>query len=287
MNNKAEKFHYENKKMILQLIESLDAILEKFASGITPGGPEKSGALYMLDVYLKFLKKYEDGKLPVFRRFREFKKIEFDEKTSAKELSNLKESIFILIKLGREKIIPSEDEAFTYDAGKTLVNGGYCEEIITGESKTRFYILSEKGEKAIKSKKLLTKLQDDVVSAIVPSEMIYEAAKWSSLYVKRVELINAYYQKYRDSAEHILFSLDDSKEMVFGCEVCDTVGVNYVFAGVFDERIDDHITQLKGLAGSGLIDKIVIVLNSDNRKTLLLDEGLDSEKLPQIIYTII
>ena len=287
MNNQAEKFHQENGKMIKQLVESLEAILNKFDEGIIPGEPEKSDAIYMLDTYLDFLIKFKEAKPPAFKKVSDKKAQPFDEKASISELSSLRESIYILLKLGREKMILTEDYIFTTNGGLTLIEGGYCDEIIAGMGEIHYYILSEKGEKAVKSKNLLAALRNDVCTAIIPQGMLNDSFKWSNLYVRRIEMINKYFRVKRENAEHIIFSLDESKELVFGCEVNDSEEVDYIFAGIFDEKIDDHISQIKSIASSGRIDHLIILNSSEDGRALLEGEGLDSADYPQIKYELL
>lgn len=287
MNNQAEKFHQENGKMIKQLVESLEAILNKFDEGIIPGEPEKSDAIYMLDTYLDFLIKFKETKPPAFKKVSDQKAQHFDEKASISELSSLRESIYILLKLGREKMILTEDYIFTTNGGLTLIEGGYCDEIIAGMGEIHYYILSEKGEKVVKSKNLLAALRNDVCTAIIPQGMLNDSFKWSNLYVRRIEMINKYFRVKRENVEHIIFSLDESKELVFGCEVNDSEEVDYVFAGIFDEKIDDHISQIKSIASSGRIDHLIILNSSEDGRALLEGEGLDSADYPQIKYELL
>lgn len=287
MNNQAEKFHQENGKMIQQLVESLDAILEKFNEGIIPGEPEKSDAMYMLDTYLDCLMKFKEAKPPAFTRISEKETKSYDENASIGELSSIRESIYILLRLGREKMISTDDDAFISSGGKILLEGDYVDEVIAGTSENNYYILSEKGEKAVKSKNLMSAIRKDVCTAVLPQGLLNDSFKWTDLYVRRVEMLNRYYSKKRENAEHIIFSLDESKEMVFGCEVNDSEDVEYVFAGIFDEKIDDHILQIKSIAGSGRVDRLIILNSSENGRTLLEGEGLNSGDYPQIQYELL
>ena len=100
-------------------------------------------------------------------------------------------------------------------------------------------------------------------------------------------MINRYFRLKRENADHIVFSLDETKDMVFGCEMNDSEETVYVFAGIFDEKIDDHISQLKSIADSGLVDNLVILNSSEEGKTLLEGEGLLRSKYPQLEYVLI
>ena len=287
MNNQAEKFHQDNGKMIQQLVESLDAILEKFNEGIIPGEPEKSDAMYMLDTYLDCLIKFKEAKPPAFKKVSDKETKPYDENVSLRELSAIRDSIYLLLKLGREKMLLTDEDVFESEGGRALIEGDYCEEIIAGTSESHYYILSEKGEKAVKSKGLLSEIRKNVCTAVMPQGLLNDSYKWSDLYVRRVEMLNRYYRIKKGSVEHIIFSLDESKEMVFGCEVNDSENVEYVFAGIFDEKIDDHISQIKSIAGSGKVDRLVILNSSDDGRVLLEGEGLNSEDYPQIQYELI
>ena len=287
MNNQAEKFHQENGNMIQQLVESLDAILVKFNEGVIPGEPEKSDAMYMLEVYLDCLKKFKEAKPPAFIKVSDSLSIPFDEKKVASELMPIKESIDILLKLGREKMLLTTDPVFESNGGRVLIDGGYCDEITAGTSEKHYYILSEKGEKTIGNKNVLSSIREIVCTAVVPKVLLNDSFKWSDLYVRRIEMINQYFRTNREKAEHIIFSLDESKEMVFGCEVNDSEDVDYIFAGIFDEKIDDHICQIKNIIGSGKVDHLIILNSTEDARALLECEGLKSVDYPQIQYELL
>lgn len=273
MNREYEKFHRDNKDIIDNLLESLEVLLGKFSQGIVPGEPEKSDALYMLDVYKDAFELINKVETPAFRRIRT-EKSSFDEETTYKEFAGLKDSISLLMKLGREKIIATDDAIFQSYAGKVLLQGNYCDEVVLEGSEKHYYSLSSKAEKTLKSKNLVGKIRKEYPTAVVPKEMILDADKWSNLYVRRIEFLKQYYSEKMEEIEYILFTLDDEKEMVFGCELSDSLEVIYTFAGIFDEKIDKHIEQLKGLAGSGLIDNIIILINSNEMAEILEDEGM-------------
>lgn len=281
MNKEYEKFHRENANIISDLLASLDALLEKFNQGIIPGEPLKSDALYMLDVYKDAIEQFNKIEKPAFHRVRTTE-INFDEDDVYRELSGLKESITLLLRLSREKLIEIDDVVFKTDAGKVLLKGNYCDEITVEGSGKKYFSLSEKAEKALKSKSLAGKIKKENVTAVVPASMILSADKWSNLYVRRMEYLRQYYSTKQEGKEYILFTLDEAKEMVFGCELSDSLDVEYTFAGIFDEKIDGHIEQIKALASSGRIDNIIIVVDSQNMIEILEDEGINSKDTPHI-----
>ena len=281
MNNEYEKFHRDNPDIISNLLDSLEALLDKFEKGIVPGEPLKSDALYMLDVYRDAIEVFNKIETPAFQR-NKTTKCDFDEDKAYQELAGLKECISLLLRMSREKMIEVEDAAFKSDGGAVLIQGNYCDEVIMDGSGKHYYSLSDKAEKVLKSKNFIGKIKKDNVSAIVPSGLILTAEKWSNLYARRIEFLRNYYSKKREGEEYILFTLDESKEMVFGCELSDSLDVEYTFAGVFDEKIDEHIDQLKGIAGSGRIDKISIIIDSKSMAESLEDEGINPKDTPHI-----
>jgi len=287
MNHSAVKFHQENGDMIQQLVESLDAILKKFNEGIIPGEPEKSDAMYMLDTYLDCLINFKKEKPPAFIKVSDKLSKPYDESIAVSELMPKRESIDLLLKFGREKMLLTTDSEFESDGGRVLRDGGYYDEIIAGSNEIHYYILSEKGEKAIGSKSLLSSIRKKVCTAIIPKGLLNDSFKWSDLYVRRVEMINQFFRTRRENAEHIVFSLDESKEMVFGCEVNDSEDVDYIFAGIFDEKIDDHLSQIKNITKSGKVDHLIIINSSEDGKALLESEGLSSVDYPQIQYELL
>ena len=287
MNNQAEKFREENGEMISQLIESLDAIIKKFDEGVIPGDPEKADALYMLNKYLDSLIGFKARKVQAFNKVRDNSERQFDEEETITELLEKKEYLKQLVRIGWEKMIPAEDAELSDGKDNLLIKEGYLDEIATGPQEKHYYVLSNKGEQTLKSKKLFSKIHKDLSTSVIPQAVVNESFNWSNLYVRRVEMINEYFRRLRGNAEHIIFSLDNSKDMVFGCEVDGSVDVNYVFAGIFDEKIDEHISKLKGIANSGLVDQIIILNSSEDGKALLEREGLNTKALSNIRYEII
>ena len=107
MNNEYEKFHQDNPNIISGLLDSLEALLDKFDKGIVPGEPLKSDALYMLDVYRDAIEVFNKIEAPAFQRIKTTK-CDFDEDKAYKELAILKECILLLLRLSREKMIKQE-----------------------------------------------------------------------------------------------------------------------------------------------------------------------------------
>lgn len=281
MNKEYENFCRENEGIADDLLLSLQALIDKFEQGIIPGEPEKSNALYMLDVYRDALELFYTVDAPIFKRVMA-EKTSFDEEAIYKELSSIKESVPLLVRLGREKLIGKDDPIFQTDAGKTLLKGNFCDELIVDESGMRYYTLSAKAEKTLKNKSISGRLRNDNATSIIPYGMIMESEKWNNIYVKRVEFLKRFYTEKRTGKEYILFTLDEAKEMVFACELGNAEDVTYIFAGVFDEKIDDHINQLIGLSNSGLIDNIEIIVDSSEIAKMLKSVGIDKIKTPHI-----
>lgn len=281
MNKEYEKFRRDNEGIIENLLESLNVLIEKFENGIVPGGPDKSDALYMLDVYKDAIEIFNKAEAPAFKRI-QTKSGPFDDEDVYHELSGMKDNISLLLKLSREKLIEKEDPCFDTEAGRLLLQNNYCDEVIIENSGKHYYSLSTKTEKIIKSKSLISRIRNEKATAVVPNSLILSADKWTNLYARRVEFLQQYYSKKKPGIEYILFTLDAEKEMVFGCELGDAVDVTYTFAGVFDKKIDEHIEQLKGLASSELIDHLVVVTDSEQMAGILAEDGVDDEHTPHI-----
>lgn len=281
MSKEYEKFYQDYEDMLNDLLESLSVLANKFEEGIVPGEPEKSDALYMIDVYKDAINLFSKVEKSYFRRIKSLKAL-LDEEKMYHELQGFKESISLMFRLGREKMIIVGDDVFKSKAGKVLIDFGYCDEIILEQSGIHYYALSEKGEKVLKSKKIAEKIRKDVPITVIPGKLILEADKWSNLYVRSIEYLKKYFSEKKDNGEYICFTLDEKKEMVFACELSDSIDVTYYFAVVFDEQIDERIEQLKRLANSGMIDKIVAIVESPEMARMLEDEGIDSNHTPHI-----
>lgn len=270
-----------NKDINGRLISSLDALLGKFNQGIVPGDPEKSNALHMLEAYKEALKNFHKTQKLSFRRV-EKQTEAFDENSFYEELSGYKAGILLLLKLGMEKLISKEELIFQTEVGKVLIDGNYCDEIIFEESGKHYYSLSKKGEKALKNKNFIEQIRNLCPTAVIPSKMILDTKKWGDLYAKRIEVLNTYYAEKKEEKDYILFTLDEAKEMVFGCEINNSLEVTYAFAGVFDENISEHIELLKRYADSGLVDRILIIIHSKEQLASLEKEGINSTNIPRI-----
>jgi len=281
MSKEYEKFHQNHEDLLAKLLENLNVFAVKFNKGIIPGELEKSDILYLLDMYKEAIDSFGKAEKSYFKRIKS-QQSAFDEEKTYHELQSSKECISLLIRLGREKMISTEEEDFKLETGKFLVASGFCDEIVLEQSGHHYYALSEKGEKVVRNKKIVEKIKKDNPMAIIPGRLILDVDKWSDLYARRVECLKKYYAEKKNHKEHIIFTLDEKKEMVFGCELSDSLEVTYYFAGIFDEKKDDHIEQLKRLADSGLIDSIVIVIDSAETAEILEDEGIDSNHTPHI-----
>lgn len=281
MSKEYEKFHQNHEDILNNLLESLIVLTNKFDEGIVPGEPEKSDALYMLDVYKDAIDFFSKEEKTYFKRVKQ-SQTSFNDERAYLELQGLRDSISLIIRLGNEKMIKVEDAVFESEAGRKVIESGYCDEVILEQSGIHYYALSDKGEKLLKSKKIVEKIRKDAPTAVIPGKLILEADKWSDLYARRIEYLKKYFSEKKDNSEYICFTLDDKKEMVFACELSDSLDVTYYFAAVFDEQIDDHIEQVKRLADSGMIDNIVIVDESPEMTRILEDEGIDSNHTPHI-----
>ena len=117
--------------------------------------------------------------------------------------------------------------------------------------------------------------------------MILPSEKWSNLYARRIEFLRQYYLKNKEGKEYILFTLDEAKEMVFGCELSDSIDIEYAFAGIFDEKIFEQINQLKVLASSGRIDSVIILVESQSMANILEKEGINPKDTPHITIEMV
>ena len=288
MNSRAEKFRLENNELVQKLYNGLCKLSSNLETNTMPSEGEKESLFDLLGSYIESLKRHEKSNVTMIRRVNDLGADTFDESNVMQELSGLKQSIKLLIRLGCEKMVDVEDILFSEDTGKLLIKSGYCEEIIVEKTGRRYYVLSSKGEKSFRSKTIINQFRKDVNFAVLPTEIIFETSKWSDIYSQRIDLLSFYYKNYRQTSDYIAFTLDELKEMVFGCELEESLDVRYTFACVFDnESKDENVNQLKNLAGSGLIDEILLLVeSSEQRMDLVIKDGLDSQLIPQLSYFI-
>jgi DNA-binding PadR family transcriptional regulator len=287
MNNENERFFLKNGEVIRQLTECLDVIVEKFESGKIPGDPEKSNAIYAVNQYLEAITDFKTKKQSILNRLNVRTSEPFEEKKAFIELAQKKHIIKALMRIGREKMILTDDPEMLNEELRILVDKGYCDEISISNGSRHYYILSEKGEQALRNKELLAKFRSEVSSAVMPATFVYEASNWTNLYLRRTEMIHKYFQINRNNVNHVIFTTDESKEMVFGCEIDNSVDVNYVFAGIFDERIEEHVEKIKNILNSGHIDQITILNSSDDGKIMLEQAGLEPGRYPQVQFEMV
>ncbi len=279
-----EEFYKEYAEIAEKLRSSLKVILDNLNSEVLPSDYEKSNAIMSIEAYIDALIKYDKRNILRFSRVQLSKKTAYSEKTVIKELSGLKKSIALLLKLCREKMISSENTDFSEEEGKILIEEGYCDKLLIEGIDKNFFVLSEKAEKVLKNKGILGKLKATPDCSVIPLKMIYEVNKWSSLYLKRVLLINKYYEKFGNEEEYILSSLGAKEDMVFGCDISDDVEIKYVFAGVFEKKTD--ILDLRNILEVGEIENLIIVINSNEDKEMLEKEGFNKDLVSQLSFVI-
>lgn len=287
MNN-IEQFHFQNSELIQGLCEGLTGILNNIESGKSVAETDRITLLGLLDSYIDALKQSQNLDVSAIKKVRQLEGLPFEEKTVISELSGLKHSVDVLLKLGREKMVDVSDICFESVAGKVLINKGYCEEVITEKTGRHYYVLSQKGNKCLNNKKVVSQFKMDTSIASFPASISFETEKWSNVYGQRMDLLSYYFKRYRHSAEFIAFTLDENRKLAFGCELSDSLDVKYVFPCIFDD-IDERndIEQIKGLAGSGLIDEILLLVEStEQQERLIASDILNPQKISQLSYFV-
>ena len=284
MNKTSEKFHRENEILINQLIERLSSIFESVSHEKAPVEADKEEAINLLNAYMDSLNSFMKQKSVAFKRLQEKTGIKFDEKESEIELIGYRDIIALLVKLCREKMIPADDLEVNNSSGEVFFEKGYCEKIRLIDQEKDYYILTEKSEKTLRNKALMMKLREEMASAIIPVSIVDDTSNWSDLYVQRMAIINDFFRQKKSGAEYVSFSLGETKDMVFACEISGNIESVYYFAGIFDENIGSNVQQLANIADSGLLDSLTVITTSESAEKELIERGLNPDKMTQVLF---
>ncbi len=287
--NKTELLQMTREELKDLLIGSLKEIIDIYENGIIPGNPEKSKALNLIEAYKETVHNQGSSDKSLLKIIKSSGKTTFNERTVLRELSGLNKGIILLIRLYFEKLIPANDQEFSSEYGKKLINGGYVDEVVKEEGGIHYYILSNKGRHVISKNDLLNKMYQNGGDNpfVLPKMLDSDINEWTSLYVERLILLNRYFQNYQDSISHLIFSLGTSKEMIFGCKIDGSTETRYYFAGIFNDNKNDDISNLKEILSSGNIDRMIVIVDTETKKKELVASGLDPVVFPQISYEIV
>lgn len=273
--------------MAYKLIERLDRLLIKRVLNEPFGDDEKRDAIEAIEAYIIALDGQYDHVTSWFRIVTGSSDDSYDEAVAIKEFTEDAKKQTLLARLCLEKVVSAECENGEKAAFDYFVEHGYCVVIVSEAGGKQYYALSKKGEKAVKSKAVKAAMKKAAATSEIPSSLIRAFHRWTNLYARRVELLTEFYNNNRDGAKHIIFSPNGHDDMVFGCEINDEIGVSYVFAGIFDDAKDGELAELKSMAESGLIDKIIVAVNTKEDKNMLLAEGLDLGNASVISFEVL
>ena len=279
-------FRSDNREIIDQVIRSLDRLIEKLNDGSLPTLSDKEEAISVLEKYTDLVELYESKTQCAFTKVHNRSYEEFDPVLVKGELRKIRSYLTVLARIAREKIIDTSDDSVRTDITKKLIDTGYCEEI-EYDNKT-YYILTQKSEKVFRDHDLYVDIRESTPELIIPVSMIHESNDWNGLYMKRLVLLHQYYMINRDKQPHIIFSLQgESMDMIFGCGLDNAEGVEYSFAGLFDDTMVDQIKRIRAISQSGLIDYMVICVRNEMEKDHLIKAGLNNEEIPQLGFCIV
>ena len=178
------------------------------------------------------------------------------------------------MKVGREKLVKT-DGYVASEAEKVLIENGYLEEIVSKNNREKYYVLSSKGVQSLKNKIVANKLKETVPGYSVPDNTVVEFDEWSNLYGKRVQLLHEYFEIVRKNAEYLIFPVREGNDLVMGCEISDSMEINYVFPAVEEWiEISKDLDIINGMAESGLIDNILIVASNEKEKEKVVQNKL-------------
>lgn len=275
MSKTIEEFLVENENLYGQLIDIFERIEAKYSVNSFPNEQERAEATELLKQYRNALIHFHPEIEPEFRYGKKNKNLPFRELSVIREMSE-KKHIELLLRLTRERMLSADDCDFATEEGADLLEQGYCDEIVTKQDQKRYYIPSAKAEQVLRNRRVSANIRKSVVSAIIPEKMLCGNCEWSELRFKRTALLEKYYHKNK-YVNYMLFSLDESQDLIFGCLVSNSIEIEYSFAAVFDEKVDEQIVRLKEIINSNEIDRVIIVVESVDIIDMLREKGISED----------
>lgn len=287
MKDKSERFLIENKKLVDDLCNELSKAIKSIDSVGTISAVKGERIVALLDDYISAIHMSKEEAVSIIKTI-DTLKIAFDEKKVLKELDSLGDGIELLAKVAREKIIGASSDDFKSDSGKRLIENGYLQLIELKGNSSQYYALSKKGIKSIKTKSVQDVMRSKSNAGVIPASIVPAVDDWGNLYCKRLERIHRYFNRTKKGTEYFTFLAFKDSEMVFACEVSDSVDVSYVFSGIFDDySMSKDIGQIVDILGSGLVDEIKILVESEDEKEKLIANGLDPNEMKHLTFDVI
>lgn len=285
MNSVDEQFRLRNKQLVLDLAGELSSISSALKNKGSISIDSKKHAISLLEQYIEALNFLRTAKPVSLKRVNAKTICKYNEQQVVEELGNDKGSIELLVKLGREKMIHTEQYEFC-KASKDLLQKGYIEEIVEVESESRYYILSSKGIRSLKSKNVAMRLKNKVSDFSVPDNSIFEFDEWTNIYGERIRLLQTYF-KIMNCSDYFVFPIGDNRELVMASRIEDSISVEYFFPAVFSDSKEKDINCICAMAESGLVDSIVIICGTLAEKEELVNEGLVEKQNGHIKYYVL
>ncbi|MEG0836232.1 MAG: hypothetical protein RR413_12400, partial [Christensenellaceae bacterium] len=143
--------------------------------------------------------------------------------------------INMLCRIGLEKIVSTRDIGIDQELLRQLVDANLVTDISTDTDLENniCFALTTKGWNWMKSKNFQKKSQNSLPT--FPTLVGIETNFWNELSFRRAKLIHDYYNEYPTTYGYIMFAFPQNKQLLFGCEISETVEVSYVCPYVFNE----------------------------------------------------
>ena len=283
MNNREEQFQLDNKELIVNLEMALSDALALLDDNLIVPLQKRSQLTELLNSYVEKLNVPEKVALSAIRRSSEKKDLKFVEEVVLNELKTCANPLELLAKVAREKIV-SEVVCLDNSDGRYLIDNNFLEEVTDAETKEKYYILTSKAIQSLKNRNVRAGYKDKFLAGAVPDNTVRTLDKWSQIYGYRLKMLHKYFDEL--GKEFFAFNLGANEDLLFGCEVSDVVGVNYVFPAIWGNEADKDIDEIKNLLHSGLIDSMLILVKSEKEKIDLINKELASNEDSKIEYFI-
>lgn len=199
------------------------------------------------------------------------------------------ENVRLIKNLVLQKLVPKtlKDER-TQFIGYLMENGYIAKATIKVLDEIwEYHMLTSKGWHMLRQKNNMEAAKATDLSFGLPERLLSEPATWETEMFQQVAVLRKYYEE-RNISEFAVFTYGD-EQMLFGCEIRDSYSVSYSFSACFvHEREKSENATLYKIAKSDKIDDLtVILLDTEEKKQLKLQRGLDTRTLKKLRYYVL
>lgn len=199
------------------------------------------------------------------------------------------ENVRLIKNLVLQKLVPeTHKDEHTQFIGYLMENGYIAKVTVKVLDEIReYHMLTSKGWHMLRQKNNMEAAKATDLSFGLPERLLSEPATWETEMFQQVAVLRKYYEE-REISEFAVFTYGD-EQMLFGCEIRNSYSVSYSFSACFvHEREKSETAALYKIAKSDKIDDLtVILLDTEEKKRLKLQRGLDTRTLNKLRYYVL